>query len=144
MASDPVAGCYTIEVWRRGMYGVTDRKVFGSFGNEEWDDILGAMGISAERYQDYLRKAVLGAEVPPLVPEFPELSRLAACDEGNVKFAGEGLSRFLEDARSIQPSLRSGAGAAIIEMLMNAGDHAKSVDGELVVHPFGTPIPLTI
>ncbi len=120
------------------MNGSTDSTVFGSFGDEEWGDLLREMGISAERYQNYLHQAVLSVEVPPLIPEFPELSSLAACDEGKVRFIGNDLFRLLEDAGNIQPTLRSAAAATIIEMLLNAGNHAKSIDGELVIHPFGT------
>ena len=96
------------------------------------------MGISPERYQNYVHQAALIAEVPPLIPEYPELSRLAACDEGNVRFIGNDLFQFLEDAKSIQPILQSAAAAIVIQMLMDAGNHAQSIDGELVIHPFGT------
>jgi hypothetical protein len=103
--------------------------------------MLRGMGISGELYQDYLHRAahqaVAGLEVPPLIPEFPELSRLAACDEGTVKFTGKDLIRFLEDAGNIQPTLQSAA-ATVIRMLLNAGNHAVSIDGELVIHPFGS------
>jgi hypothetical protein len=124
------------------MNGSTESNVFGSFGDDEWGDLLREMGISGERYQNYLHQAasqaIAGLKVPPLIREFPQLSRLAACDEGNVRFIGKDLTRLMDDAANIQQTLRSASAAIIIQMLLDAGNHAMSINGELVIHPFGT------
>jgi hypothetical protein len=141
MATNPSANRFTIEVWWHGMNGSTESNVFGSFGDDEWGDLLREMGISGERYQNFLHQAasqaIAGLEVSPLIHEFPQLSRLAACDEGNVRFIGKDLTQLMDDAGNIKQTLRSAA-AITIQMLLDAGDHAMSIRGELVIHPFGT------
>ncbi len=125
---------YTIEV-RTGAEPAIKSHVVAQFSHETWNAFWDELQVEEQRWQDW-RAAVqnAGADIP-LLPDFPQISRLAYIDEGTVPFIPEELR---DECIGMASVVQSEGSRRLIADLLEATRLALQVaNAKLVVHPFG-------
>jgi hypothetical protein len=128
---DGKSDMYTIAI-RTRLNGEIHDQVFGQFSDATlWDDL----NVS-ERQWEAWRNAVNSAERHiPVIPDFPETSKLAYIDEGVVHFDPKQLH---DDCTRLLPLAKSDATRQLIGDLLGAALLALGQENaEVIVHPFG-------
>jgi hypothetical protein len=118
---------YTIEVRTLPTLG---SEVVGRFTDSAWNLLWQELQISEQQWEDWHSSQIN----VPLLPEFPEISKLAYIDEGVVHFQPKELSN---ECIRLMPTLSGEETRKLIERLQKASELAMgSENSEVIVHPF--------
>lgn len=131
--TSPIVMTYTIEV-RASSRGETDCKIISQFTGSAWDTLWQELGVDEQKWLDWQSAIQTSQQDIPVLPDFPQISKLAYIDEGTVHFQ----ARELHDECVRMSSLLGGAETQqIIRGLLEASDSAlESNDADVVVHPY--------
>lgn len=121
---------YTIAIRTRSNGEIHD-EVFGRFSVNVWGDL----NVSKQQWEEW-RKAVNAAgRHIPVIPEFPEISKLAYIDEGVISFDPR---RLQGDCTRLLPLAKSDATRKLVGDLLTAALLALNQENaEVIIHPFG-------
>jgi hypothetical protein len=126
---------YTIEVQTRAARE-NKRQVVGEFSDDTWNAFWDELRISEQRWRDWHAAVQSARKDSPVVPEFPQISRLAYIDEGTIRFGAKDLN---DECIRMTSVVKSDATRRLIADLLEASRLAlQEEDAELIVHPFGT------
>lgn len=118
---------YTIEV---RTFRTLDSEVVGRFTDFAWNSLWQELRISEHQWEEWHSSQVS----VPLLPELPEISKLAYIDEGVVHFRPKELN---EECVRLMPMLSGEDTRKLIESLQKASELAlEGESSEVIVHPF--------
>jgi hypothetical protein len=124
---------YTIEV-RTHSDDKVDCKVLGQFSGAAWDSLWQELGISGQQWTDWHSAVQAAQQDSPILPDFPQISKLAYIDEGTVHFEPTGLH---DECVRIGSMLSREDSQQLIRSLLEASESAlQNKDADLVVHPY--------
>jgi hypothetical protein len=111
---------YTIEE-RMGSGNEIKRHVFGHFSDDAWDSLWEELQVREEDWTARHETIHTTQQDISLLPEFPQISRLAYIDEGTVHFNARDLS---EECVRLLTTLKSDATRHLLGDLLEAARSA--------------------
>lgn len=107
-----------------------ESRIIGRFTDSAWNSLWDELQISKQQWEDWQSLQVN----VPLLPDFPEISKLAYIDEGVVHFRPKELN---EECVHLLETLNGEATRELVESLLKASNLAmQSENIEVIVHPF--------
>jgi hypothetical protein len=127
---------YTVEYRTVSKDGVV-RTVLGQYDDQASTEFWNEMGVDQSAWNRWHIALSSGVDYV-LIPDFPQLSRLASADEGKVRFSGPMLQEIYRERQRAIGGVHGHGPQLFLELLMDGASHAFEDNGEVVVHPFGT------
>jgi hypothetical protein len=121
-----------IRVRSNGGARIIDDQAFTGFdsSNPVWDEL----GISAQQWDEWWKSVSAAGRHIPVVPDLPELSKLAYIDEGVISFDPKLLR---DDCMLLLPTLKTAAAKRLVGDLLGAALAALSQESaEVITHPY--------
>jgi hypothetical protein len=129
----PTDMTYTIEV-RAPSEGQTECKIIAQFTGSAWNSLWQELGVGEQEWLDWQNAVQTAQQDIPVLPDFPQISKLAYIDEGTVHFQARELH---EECVRMSSLLGGEATQQIIRSLLEASDSAlQNNDADVVVHPY--------
>lgn len=124
---------YTIEI-RTPSRETVDCRVVGEFTDEAWNSLWDDMQINEQQWRDWQSTVQSAQREIPLLPDLPQISKLAYIDEGAVHFRP---SELHEECVRLMSTMSSDATRKLLRSLLDASDLAlRCENADIVVHPF--------
>ena len=118
---------YTIEVRTLPTLG---SEIIGHFTDSAWNLLWQELQINEQQWENWHSSQIN----VPLLPDLPEISKLAYIDEGVVHFQPKELS---DECARLMPVLNGEEVRKLIERLQRASELAMDTENsEVIVHPF--------
>ena len=131
---DPANMTYTIEVRAPSEGGETDCKIISQFTGSAWDSLWQELGVREEKWLDWQNAVQAAQQDIPVLPDFPQISKLAYIDEGTVHFQA---SELRDECVRMSSLLGREETQQIIRALLQASDSAlQNNNADVVVHPY--------
>jgi hypothetical protein len=129
----PTIMTYTIEV-RAPLERRTDYKIISQFTGSAWDSLWQEMGVGEQNWLDWQKAVQAARQDIPVLPDFPQISKLAYIDEGTVHLDARELH---DECVRMSSLLTSEETQQIVRSLLEASNSAlQNNDADVVVHPY--------
>lgn len=109
--------------------------VLGSFDEPALGELWHEMGLGQSDWSSWHDAQRSGQEYI-LLPDFPEISRIASVDEGITNFREQALRDLHEECQRACKTVHGPAAQSILTLLLDGANLALESDGYLIVHPF--------
>lgn len=125
---------YTAELRTQSKDGMV-RTVLGSFDEPALKELWHEMGLGQNDWASW-HDALRSGQEYILLPDFPEISRIASADEGITTFRDQALRELHEECQRACKTVYGPGAQSILTLLLDGANLALESHGYLIVHPF--------